>query len=61
MSEISPHPLASKGEVGPGTGHATLSGDSPGELLLLSLSLCSFLLYLQQAACCQGIEGWGLS
>lgn len=62
MSEISPHPrLASEGEVGPGTGHATLWGQSWGALVTLPLSLSCFLLYLQHTACCQGLGDWGLS
>lgn len=37
MSEISPHPLAMEGEVGPGTGHVTLWGQSWGPFVTFSL------------------------
>lgn len=39
MSEISPHPLAMEGEVGPGTGHVILWGQSWGVFVTFSLAL----------------------
>lgn len=39
MSEISPHPLAMEGEVGPGMGHVILWGQSWGAFVTFSLAL----------------------